>query len=77
MIVILTILATIIVFFVIGRRDVSLISPVVKQDKTQLSSPIPSTSYNPPKEVKYGSSTDLQKELETVSPQILDSDFEE
>lgn len=33
-------------------------------------------SYNPPKELKYGSSTDLKKELDSINPQVLDSDFE-
>lgn len=28
-----------------------------------------------PKEIKYDNSTDLKKELETVNPQVLDSDF--
>lgn len=41
-----------------------------------LSMPLPAaSSYNPPKEIKYDSSTDLKKELETVNPQVLDSDF--
>lgn len=76
----LIVLATIVVFFVIGRRNVSLISPVAKQDKAQLSSPnsssVPSVpAYNAPKEIKYGSSTDLQKELESINPEVNDSDF--
>jgi len=33
-------------------------------------------SYNPPKEVRYGSSTDLKQELDSINPQVLDSDFE-
>ncbi len=32
-------------------------------------------AYDPPKEIKYDSSTDLQAELESITPQILDSDF--
>lgn len=34
-------------------------------------------AYNPPKEVKYDSSTNLQQQLETVDPQVLDSDFDQ
>lgn len=37
---------------------------------------IPTTSsYNPPKEIKYDSSTDLQQELDSINPQVLDEDF--
>lgn len=32
--------------------------------------------YNPPKEIKYDQSSDLQKELDSINPQVLDSDFE-
>ncbi len=76
----LTVLATIVGFFVIGGGSASLISPASKQDKAQPSSfnssAVPSTpAYNPPKEVKYGSSTDLQKELDSIDPKVLDSDF--
>ncbi|MBI2086365.1 hypothetical protein HYT74_03425 [Candidatus Daviesbacteria bacterium] len=42
-----------------------------------LFTPLPSaSSYNPPKEIKYDSSTDLKKELDSINPQVLDSDFE-
>lgn len=37
-----------------------------------ISSPSPSIF---PKEIKYDSSTDLKKELDTVNPQVLDRDF--
>lgn len=41
--------------------------------------PLPTSSvllYNPPKEIKYDSSTDLKQELENINPQVSDSDFE-
>lgn len=42
-----------------------------------LSSPVPEVNnYNPPVEVKYDKNTDLKKELESINPQVLDSDFE-
>lgn len=41
---------------------------------SNISTPAP-TSFNQPKEIKYDSATDLKKELDTVNPQILDSDF--
>ncbi len=31
---------------------------------------------NAPKEFKYDSNTDLKKELDSIDPQMLDSDFE-
>ncbi len=74
----LTVLTTIVVFFVIGKKSLPLISPVFKQNLNKQSTSAPSTSsYNPPKEIKYDSSTDLIKELETVDPQVLDEDFQE
>lgn len=52
-----------------GSKDV-LVSPVNRP------TPQPSSSsYNPPKEIKYDSSTDLKQELESVNPQVNDSDF--
>ncbi|MBI2338033.1 hypothetical protein HYU95_02515 [Candidatus Daviesbacteria bacterium] len=41
------------------------------------SMPVPQTpSFNPPKEIQYSSGTDLRQELESINPQVLDSDFE-
>lgn len=40
--------------------------------------PIPQTpSYNPPTEIHYNSATDLKQELETINPEVLESDFAE
>lgn len=46
-----------------------------KKPVSPVASPAPS-SYNPPKEIKYDSSTDLKKELDIVNPQVLESDFD-
>lgn len=43
----------------------------------QITSPSPSAAYNPPKEIKYDSSTDLKQELKNIDPKVLDSDFED
>lgn len=80
LITLLTVLTTIVGFFVTSRGSISLISPAPKQDKTQPSSfnssSIPSTpSYNPPKVIKYDSSTDLKQELDSIDPKVLDEDF--
>ena len=34
-------------------------------------------SPNSPKEIRYDGATDLKQELDSVDPQVLDSDFEE
>lgn len=67
LIIVLTVLATAVVFFVISKKVLPLVNPA---------SPTPSASLlNSPKEIRYDSSTDLQKELDSVNPQVLDSDF--
>ncbi|MBI2019423.1 hypothetical protein HYS95_02000 [Candidatus Daviesbacteria bacterium] len=73
----LIILAAVILFFVTGRKNTQLVNPSLQQETVKQSSSEPSVPlYNPPQEIKYDSSTDLKKELDTVNPQILDSDFE-
>lgn len=59
----------IIIFFVLFLRKKTeiLVNPAV--------TPLPSATINPPKEIKYDSSTDLKKELDSVDPQVLDEDF--
>lgn len=78
LIIMLTILATAVVFFVI-RGDDSLVSPLSKQvgvsAGAQQSSPAPAQSPNTPKVIKYDSSTDLQRELDSINPEVLDGDF--
>ena len=49
-----------------GKRDVGLVKP------SQTSSPI-----SAPKQYKFDSSTDLKKELDSINPQVLESDFEQ
>lgn len=43
-----------------------------KMDKSDQA---PVSSYNLPKEIKYDSSTDLKKELDSINPEVIDSDF--
>lgn len=52
-----------------------LANPGTKQVENQSVVKPLTSAYNPPKEIKYDSSTDLKKELDSVNPQILDSDF--
>lgn len=80
LVIMLTILATAVLFFVI-RGDDSLVSPISKQvgvsAGAQQSSPLPVQSPNTPKVIKYDSSTDLQRELDSINPKVLDSDFQD
>lgn len=58
-----------------------LISPGVRKifgnpaiTPAPIPTPIP-PSYQPPKEIQYNSGTDLNQELESIDPQVLDEDF--
>lgn len=74
--------AMLVIFKYPFTKDVTLVSPGRKETaeqatKTPSSPPGQVTpSYNPPKEIHYNSATDLKRELETINPEILESDFE-
>lgn len=54
-----------------------LITPVLQKLTGQKASPTETPSnIVAPKTFKYDSSTDLKKELESINPKVLDSDFE-
>lgn len=53
--------------FIMNNKEEPMINPAV--------APQPSPQINQPEEIKYDSSTDLKKELESVNPEVLDSDF--
>lgn len=77
--IVLTILATIVVYFVTSKQNASLVGSTFIQ---QITRPQPSPNSTPvstpnaPKTFKFDSSTDLKAELEKVNPQVLDADFE-
>ncbi len=56
-----------------GNKSHNLVNPQILTP-SETSSPVPTPSV--PKTFNFDSSTDLKVELEKVSPQILDSDFE-
>lgn len=66
---ILFILVLLIIFLILMSRNktVPMVNPAV--------APLPSATINQPKEMKYDSSTDLKKELDSVNPEVLDKDF--
>lgn len=56
----------------------SLVSPLVRVFTKAVPPPVPSpgvTSRPKPKTFKFNSGTDLKSELDSVNPQVLDSDF--
>lgn len=74
----LIIIATIaaLVFFVFphSKWERSLANPGFKTpDQQSLATPTPTAT---PKQYQFDASSDLGKELESVNPQVLDSDFE-
>ena len=65
----------ILVIFVLplGKQGTSLISPSFKKIVTESPTPIPSPT---PRQFQFDQSTDLNEELDSINPQVLDSDFE-
>jgi hypothetical protein len=59
-----------------NNKNGGLVSPFLGKAASKTVLPSQTPSYNPPKEIKYDSSTDLKKELESVNPQVLDEDFQ-
>lgn len=59
------------------RGDVNLMSTNFSgiSKKNIIASPTP-TPAPTPKQFKFDSSTDLEKELESINPQVSESDFE-
>lgn len=50
---------------------------IVKQKPIPTPSSIPQTvSNNPPKSMQFDQGTDLQKELDSINPEVLNSDFQ-
>ena len=73
MIIIIIIIIGILVFWLrLDKPDSKMANPF-----SGTPSPIPTLIPSPtPKTFNFDSSTDLRGELETVNPQVLDSDFE-
>lgn len=72
------VLVIIIILVVIlgSKRDrLSLIVPNFNQTSKQAEK-APNATPDSPKQYHFNSSTDLKMELESINPQILDSDFE-
>lgn len=69
-IIILSIAVLIWVIMAKGGNQEKLITPGGNQTVQPTTS-----SYNPPKEIKFDSSTDLKEELEKINPEVVEEDF--
>lgn len=65
----------IVIIFLVPKSGSKIINPVGFMQNKPLPGPEVS-NYDPPKEIKYDSSTDLEEELDSVNPKVLDSDFD-
>lgn len=79
----LTVITVLVISKYAGEGKGILVAPGLGKEAEKITgqtavTPVPTTqtsSYNPPQEIKYDSATDLKKELQSVDPQVLDSDF--
>lgn len=76
LVVVLTILATAVVYFVTSRGDGGLVGPTLQVREQSSPAPTPAPTPAVPKTFQFDSSTDLKVEWEKVNPQVLDADFE-
>ena len=65
----LTILCTIVLYFVINKKDIKLVESGSNLNSVSNAVPVA------PKTFQFDSSTDLKQELEKINPVLLDSDF--
>ncbi len=56
------------VFFVQKQKVSNLVTPTINE--------VPNSTPNAPRTYNFDSSSDLKKELDSINPQVLDSDFE-
>jgi len=75
-IIVLFIIIILIIVKNINKTNGELTNPGLVTTTGQDTAPTTAPAYNPPKEIKYNESTDLKKELESINPEVLDSDFE-
>jgi hypothetical protein len=69
-----------VVIFVVIKLVFPVKNKLVSPGIDSIASPLPTAASvpvnNPPKEIKYDSSTDLRQELDSINPMVLDEDFE-
>lgn len=77
---VLVVVLLVIVYFIITKFSSNgngpLVNPGLGKPASQVTPTPEASSYNPPEQVQYNSSTDLKKELDSVNPQISDVDFQ-
>lgn len=72
LILLLVVILVLVVKHNVDGDSISLLNPLGKNMVQSTPAPTP----NAPKIFKFDSSTDLKKELDSINPQVLDSDFE-
>lgn len=75
-IILVFILVVIIILFIRGERVNDLVSSDFSKVPAQTEE-LPNAIPNAPKTYNFDSSTDLEKELDSINPQVLDSDFDQ
>lgn len=73
LIILLLIVIRVVVNFTMGKNN-GLTNPLSKTSIKQVE-PSATPAYNPPKEIKYDSSSNLEEELEAINTQVLEEDF--
>jgi len=74
--ILLLVVVSFMIFKSAAKKDLPLADPQVKNITGQSTAQSLVLPYNPPEEIKYDSSTDLKKELDSINPQVLESDFQ-
>ncbi len=73
---IVLIIIVLVALFLIQKQGVrKWISPSFTKDSKQTKMDVPNATPNAPKTYNLDSSTDLKKELNSINPQVLESDF--
>lgn len=75
-IILILVLTGAVIFLLPKNNNGNLVNPMGNFMQKQPSLTPQVSNYNPPKEVKYDSSTDLKAELDNVNPKVLNSDFD-
>lgn len=75
-IILVVIILAIVIFFAQKKETNNLITPSVSSHPNKITEQLPSPTPNIPKTYQLDSSTDLKMELESINPQVLESDFE-
>ncbi len=77
LIIFLIITSLLVIRFIFPSSATTLISPIISKSANTVATPMPTPAFNPPTVIKYDSSTDLKKELDSIDPETNNSDFKD